>query len=104
MRDNVLRVGIGGPVGWGKTALVEALVPILIGQGHRPAVITNDIYTQEDAQHIRRTLDGVMPATALEPTPIMVTFDHRQGRRRRHRLHGQGGVLRRTGPGRGARL
>ncbi|MFB6888006.1 urease accessory protein UreG [Kitasatospora sp. NPDC056327] len=66
MDDSVLRVGIGGPVGSGKTALIEALVPVLIARGHRPAVITNDIYTQEDAQHVRRTLAGV-----LEPERIV---------------------------------
>ncbi len=67
MDDNVLRVGIGGPVGSGKTALIEALVPVLIARGHRPpAVITNDIYTQEDAQHVRRTLAGV-----LEPERVV---------------------------------
>ncbi|MEU8137379.1 urease accessory protein UreG [Streptodolium elevatio] len=84
MDDNVLRVGIGGPVGSGKTALIEALVPILIERGHRPAVITNDIYTQEDAQHVRRTLDGVLapervvgvetgacPHTAVRDDPTM---------------------------------
>lgn len=57
MDDNVLRVGIGGPVGSGKTALIEALVPILIERGHRPSVITNDIYTQ-------RT-----PSTSAAPWP-----------------------------------
>ena len=56
--DGVLRVGIGGPVGSGKTALIEALVPILIERGHSVGVITNDIYTVEDADHIKRTLDG----------------------------------------------
>ena len=66
MSDNVLRVGIGGPVGSGKTALIEALVPILIERGHRPAVITNDIYTQEDAHHVRRTLAG-----ALDPDRVV---------------------------------
>ncbi|WP_329172530.1 MULTISPECIES: urease accessory protein UreG [unclassified Streptomyces] len=66
MNDNVLRIGIGGPVGSGKTALIEALVPVLIARGHHPSVITNDIYTQEDAQHIRRTLDGI-----LEPERIV---------------------------------
>ncbi|WP_330241810.1 urease accessory protein UreG [Streptomyces sp. NBC_00525] len=84
MDDNVLRVGIGGPVGSGKTALIEALVPVLIAHGHRPAVITNDIYTQEDAQHVRRTLDGVLepervvgvetgacPHTAVRDDPTM---------------------------------
>ncbi|WP_425556886.1 GTP-binding protein, partial [Kitasatospora saccharophila] len=36
MDDKVLRIGIGGPVGSGKTALIEALVPELIARGHRP--------------------------------------------------------------------
>lgn len=84
MDDNVLRVGIGGPVGSGKTALIEALVPMLIERGRRPAVITNDIYTQEDAQHVRRTLAGVLepervvgvetgacPHTAVRDDPTM---------------------------------
>ncbi|MFB7909785.1 urease accessory protein UreG [Kitasatospora sp. NPDC059146] len=84
MTENVLRVGIGGPVGSGKTALIEALVPVLIERGHRPAVITNDIYTQEDAQHVRRTLAGVLdpervvgvetgacPHTAVRDDPTM---------------------------------
>jgi urease accessory protein len=56
----VVRIGIGGPVGSGKTALVEALVPRLIAAGHRPIVLTNDIVTQEDAQHVRRTLAGIL--------------------------------------------
>ncbi|WP_371520146.1 urease accessory protein UreG [Kitasatospora sp. NBC_01300] len=84
MTENVLRVGIGGPVGSGKTALIEALVPVLIANGHRPAVITNDIYTQEDAQHVRRTLAGILdpervvgvetgacPHTAVRDDPTM---------------------------------
>ena len=50
------RIGIGGPVGSGKTALIEALVPMLIASGHRPVVVTNDIFTSEDALHVRRTL------------------------------------------------
>ena len=53
-------IGIGGPVGSGKTALLEALVPRLIQRGHRPLVITNDILTQEDALHARRALDGIL--------------------------------------------
>lgn len=53
-------IGIGGPVGSGKTALIEALVPILMERGHRPVVITNDIFTQEDANHVRRTLSGIL--------------------------------------------
>jgi len=51
--DGPLRVGIGGPVGSGKTALVIALCRAL--QPHRQvAVVTNDIYTQEDAAIVRR--------------------------------------------------
>jgi len=49
-----LRVGIGGPVGSGKTALLEQLCRQLRGK-YRIAAITNDIYTQEDAQILTRT-------------------------------------------------
>jgi urease accessory protein len=55
------RVGVGGPVGSGKTALIERLVPIFIDAGFLPLVITNDIVTQEDAEHVRRTLQGILP-------------------------------------------
>jgi urease accessory protein len=58
----VARVGIGGPVGSGKTALIEALVPRLLAAGHKPLVVTNDIFTREDAEHVRSTLDGVLDA------------------------------------------
>src|SRR6476620_7638445 len=56
----VARIGIGGPVGSGKTALIEALVPSLLAIGHRPLVVTNDIFTSEDAHHVRSTLAGVL--------------------------------------------
>ncbi len=58
----VARIGIGGPVGSGKTALIEALVPRMLAMGHRPLVVTNDIFTREDAEHVRATLAGVLPA------------------------------------------
>ena len=48
-----LRIGIGGPVGSGKTALVAALCRSLAGD-FRLAVVTNDIYTTEDADFLRR--------------------------------------------------
>jgi urease accessory protein len=54
-----LKIGIGGPVGSGKTALVEALARRLHAR-YDVAVITNDIYTQEDAQFLIRR--GVLPA------------------------------------------
>jgi len=54
-----LKIGIGGPVGSGKTALVEALSRRLRDRLDM-AVITNDIYTQEDAQFLIRR--GALPA------------------------------------------
>ena len=49
-----LRVGIAGPVGSGKTALVDALCKSL-REKYQLAVVTNDIYTQEDAQFLVRS-------------------------------------------------
>ena len=54
-----LKIGIGGPVGSGKTALVEALV-VRLRDRYDTAVITNDIYTQEDAEFLIRR--GALPA------------------------------------------
>jgi urease accessory protein len=54
------RVGIGGPVGSGKTALIERLVPILIGESLTVSVVTNDIVTREDELHVRAALAGVL--------------------------------------------
>jgi len=48
-----LRVGIGGPVGSGKTALVEALC-LDMRDDYEIAVVTNDIYTREDAEFLTR--------------------------------------------------
>lgn len=52
-QDQVLRVGIGGPVGSGKTALVEGLCKAMRDR-FNIAVVTNDIYTREDAQFLIR--------------------------------------------------
>ncbi|MBD2628818.1 urease accessory protein UreG [Trichormus variabilis] len=51
---NTFRVGVAGPVGSGKTALVDALCKALRAQ-YNLAVVTNDIYTQEDAQFLVRS-------------------------------------------------
>ncbi|MGL5807003.1 MAG: urease accessory protein UreG [Xenococcaceae cyanobacterium] len=51
---NAFRVGIAGPVGSGKTALLDALCKSL-RQEYQIAVVTNDIYTQEDAQFLVRS-------------------------------------------------
>ncbi|RUS60802.1 urease accessory protein UreG [Pseudorhodobacter sp. E13] len=57
-----LRVGIGGPVGAGKTTLTEKLCAAL-GQRCSMAVITNDIYTREDADYLLRA--QVLPAARI---------------------------------------
>jgi len=58
MTPKPLKIGIGGPVGSGKTALVEALSRRLKDE-YDLAVITNDIYTKEDAEFLVRR--GVLP-------------------------------------------
>ncbi len=78
------RIGIGGPVGSGKTALVEAITPRLLALGLQVAIITNDVVTTEDAKHVQRALDGVLdpgrivgvetgacPHTAVREDPSM---------------------------------
>ncbi|MCG7870165.1 MAG: urease accessory protein UreG [Candidatus Thiodiazotropha taylori] len=49
-----LRVGVGGPVGSGKTALLDALCKVMRDH-YQLAVVTNDIYTQEDAKFLMRS-------------------------------------------------
>ncbi len=79
-----MRVGVGGPVGCGKTTLVERLVPRLVELGHSVAVLTNDILTREDERHVKAALAGVLeegrimgvetgacPHTAVREDPSM---------------------------------
>src|SRR4051812_14647511 len=61
-----LRVGLGGPVGSGKTALAAALCRTL-GAEYDLAVVTNDIYTTEDADFLRRK--AVLPDNRIEAVP-----------------------------------
>ena len=51
MQKQVLRIGVGGPVGSGKTALLRALC-INMRDDYEIAAVTNDIYTKEDAQFL----------------------------------------------------
>ena len=80
----ITRIGIGGPVGSGKTAIVEAITPLLIDAGVRVLIITNDVVTTEDARHVQRTLKGILveekiigvetgacPHTAVREDPSM---------------------------------
>jgi urease accessory protein len=50
------RIGIGGPVGSGKTMLIEQIVPILSDRGYRVGIISNDVVSREDADRMRRNL------------------------------------------------
>ena len=63
MNNQPLRIGIGGPVGSGKTALTLALC-LALRDKYNLAVVTNDIYTEEDAQFLVRN-------EALEPARII---------------------------------
>lgn len=76
------RIGIGGPVGSGKTALIEALIPVLAGRGIDLAVVTNDLVTEEDAERLRRSglIDplrvaaveaGACPHTVIREDPTL---------------------------------
>lgn len=76
------RVGIGGPVGSGKTRLLEQLIPRFLARGTELAVITNDLATREDAERVRRSglIDpervravetGACPHTAIREDPTL---------------------------------
>lgn len=76
------RVGIGGPVGSGKTALIEALIPVLQRRGVDLAIVTNDLVTKEDAERLRRSglIDparvsaveaGACPHTVIREDPTL---------------------------------
>jgi len=61
---SIPKLGIGGPVGSGKTRLIEMLVPILSKKGYRCCIISNDVISKEDAERMQRTL-----ATELKIMP-----------------------------------
>jgi urease accessory protein len=76
------RVGVGGPVGSGKTALLEQLIPRFIKRGTNIAVVTNDLVTKEDAERIKRSgliapervmavETGACPHTAIREDPTL---------------------------------
>jgi len=78
----VARIGIGGPVGSGKTALVERLIPAMAKRDIEIGVVANDIVTQEDAERIKRSglIDparvmavetGACPHTAIREDPTL---------------------------------
>ena len=76
------RIGIGGPVGSGKTALIERLIPVLGTRAVDLAVVTNDLVTKEDAERLRRSglIDparvsaveaGACPHTVIREDPTL---------------------------------
>ncbi|MBQ9076711.1 MAG: urease accessory protein UreG [Muribaculaceae bacterium] len=82
--NSTCRIGVGGPVGSGKTAIIEAITPYLLEQGFKVLIITNDIVTTEDAKHVRKMLKGILledrivgvetgacPHTAVREDPSM---------------------------------
>lgn len=87
MNKRVPRLGIGGPVGSGKTMLIEQIVPKLVAKGYRPAIISNDVISKEDAARLRAGLStekkllpedlviglatGGCPHTAIREDPSM---------------------------------
>jgi urease accessory protein len=84
MSKRITRIGVGGPVGSGKTAIIEAITPRLLEAGIKVLIITNDVVTTEDAKHVRRVLKGVLleecivgvetgacPHTAVREDPSM---------------------------------
>jgi urease accessory protein len=81
-RAGSARVGIGGPVGSGKTALLERLIPRFQKRGVDIAVVTNDLVTREDAERVRRSglIDpervlavetGACPHTVIREDPTL---------------------------------
>ena len=54
--QRIPRLGIGGPVGSGKTMLIEQVVPILSSRGYSVGIISNDVVSREDADRMRRNL------------------------------------------------
>jgi urease accessory protein len=81
-RVGAARIGVGGPVGSGKTALIERLIPAFAGRGVSLAIVTNDLVTAEDAERLRRSglIDparvsaveaGACPHTVIREDPTL---------------------------------
>ena len=82
LHQSAARIGIGGPVGSGKTALVERLIPAFHDADYEVAVVTNDLVTREDAERLKRggLIDparvmavetGACPHTAIREDPTL---------------------------------
>ena len=61
---HIARIGIGGPVGSGKSMLIERIVPMLAEKGYSVSIISNDVISKEDADRMRDNLAtkrGLLP-------------------------------------------
>jgi urease accessory protein len=54
--NRIPRIGVGGPVGSGKTMLIERVVPLLAAKGYKIGIVSNDVVSREDADRMRRNL------------------------------------------------
>ena len=81
-KQTAARIGIGGPVGAGKTALIERLIPAFQDLGLEVAVVTNDLVTREDAERLKKggliepgrvlaVETGACPHTAIREDPTL---------------------------------
>jgi len=64
MSSRIPRIGIGGPVGSGKSMLIERIVPVLAKKGYSVSIISNDVISKEDADRMRLNLAtnrGLLP-------------------------------------------
>ena len=64
MSSRIPRIGIGGPVGCGKSMLIEKVVPLLAEKNYRVCIISNDVISKEDADRMRKNLStdqGLLP-------------------------------------------
>ena len=62
--NHIPRIGIGGPVGAGKSMLIERIVPMLAAKGYSMSIISNDVISKEDADRMRANLAtnrGLLP-------------------------------------------
>jgi len=82
IQPTAARIGIGGPVGSGKTALVEQLIPAFHKAEYEVAVVTNDLVTRDDAERLKKggLIDparvmavetGACPHTAIREDPTL---------------------------------